>query len=477
MFISAAGLSTKNSTRIGKYYNFLLLLAFVCTIFCNQCSSEGSGWNQVPEILARIQPPVFPERDFCIMDYGAKGDGQFDCTVAFNAAISDCHNSGGGRVIVPEGKFLTGAIHLKSNVNLHLDEKAVLLFSTDYAKYLPVVFTRFEGVECLNYSPFIYAFELENIAITGDGVLDGQADNDHWWPWAGREIYGWQSALPNQFEDRWKLMQMTEENVPVEERVFGEGHYLRPNFIQFYRCKNVLVEGVTIKRSPMWEIHPVLCENVTVRDVSITSHGPNNDGCNPESSQDVLINHCYFDTGDDCIALKSGRNGDGRRINVPVKNVIIQNCIMKDGHGGVSIGSEISGSCSNIFIERCVMDSPNLERALRIKTNSLRGGTIENIHMRHINIGKVSDAILRIYFHYEEGDVGEHTPVVRNVFLEDVSSQESNYALILDGYERSPISNVNLIDCRFNGVREASILTHVQGLKMKNVYINNELQR
>jgi len=227
----------------------------------------------------------------------------------------------------------------------------------------------------------------------------------------------------------------------------------------------------------MWSIHPVLCENVTVSDVTVISHGPNNDGCNPESSQNVLIRHCYFDTGDDCIALKSGRNGDGRRINVPVKNIVIQNCIMKDGHGGVSIGSEISGNCANIFIEYCTMDSPQLERALRIKTNSMRGGVIEDIYMRHINIGKVSDAILRIYFHYEEGDAGGFTPVVRNVFLENVTSQASNYALILDGYARAPIRNVNLENCHFNGVQQPSILRHVRDLKMKNVYINGALQR
>jgi polygalacturonase len=226
----------------------------------------------------------------------------------------------------------------------------------------------------------------------------------------------------------------------------------------------------------MWEIHPVLCENVTVRKVTVISHGPNNDGCDPESSRNVLIKECYFDTGDDCIAIKSGRNGDGRRINVPSENIVIQDCHMKDGHGGVVIGSEMSGNCRNVFAENCTMDSPNLERALRIKTNSLRGGIVENIYMRNITVGKVSNAVVWIYFHYMEGDIGEHTPIVRNVYVSNVTSQESDYALLLDGYKRSPVTNIRLENCRFDGVRKASIVKNVKGLKLKDVYINGELQ-
>ena len=178
--------------------------------------------------------------------------------------------------------------------------------------------------------------------------------------------------------------------VPVPERVFGDGSNLRPNFIQPYRCKNVLVEGVTIVNSPMWEIHPVLCTNVTVRRVSINSHGPNNDGCDPESCRDVLIEDCTLDTGVDCIALKSGRNEDGRRVNTPIENVVIRKCVMKDGHGGVVIGSEVSGGARRIFAEQCRMDSPNLDRALRIKTNSVRGGYVEGVFMRDCTVGQVA---------------------------------------------------------------------------------------
>lgn len=436
------------------------------------CKHHPNGWDSVGAILERIAPPTFPTRDFVVTDFGAIGDGRSDCTAAIQAAIDECHAAGGGRVVLPVGTFFTGAIHLKSNVDFHLEKGARLLFSRDAHKYLPVVYTRFEGVECMNYSPFIYAFAQENVAITGEGTLDGQADTTVWWPWCGNPRQGWSPGEPKQDLDRERLFRMAEEGVPGEKRVFGEGHYLRPNFIQFYKCKRVLVEGVTIERSPMWAIHPVLCENVTVRGVKVISHGPNNDGCNPESSRDVLITDCYFDTGDDCIAIKSGRNADGRRVGRPSENIVVRNCTMKDGHGGVVMGSETSGGCRNIFVENCVMDSPNLDRALRIKTNSLRGGTVENVFMRNVQVGEVKEAVVHIFYHYGEGDVGFHTPVVRNIFLTNVRSKKSRYAVFVKAYERSPVRNLRLEHCSFDGVQNGNVLEHVQGLYLKDVTIN-----
>jgi polygalacturonase len=340
------------------------------------------------------------------------------------------------------------------------------------------VYTRFEGVECRNYSPFVYAYEQENIAVTGEGTLDGGAMTSVWWAWKGpwddseNTPTGWDHGKPDQRADVAKLQKMANDTLPVQDRIFGEGSYLRPNFIQPYRCKNVLIEGVTIKNSPMWVIHPVLCSNVTIKRVIIESLGPNNDGCNPESCTDVFIKDCYFNTGDDCIAIKSGRNADGRRVNVASENIVIQGCTMKDGHGGVVIGSEISGNCRNVFVENCLMDSPHLERALRIKTNSLRGGIVENIFLRNITVGEVSDAVIRIFFYYGEGDVGQHTPIVRNVYVNNLISKKSKYALFFQGYERSPISNIFLEDCKFEGVAKGNKLEYVVALKMKDVYIN-----
>jgi polygalacturonase len=360
---------------------------------------------------------------------------------------------------------------LKSHVNLHVSEGATLAFSQDPRDFLPVVFTRWEGVELMNYSPLIYAFEQENVAVTGKGTLDGQADETHWWPWKGRREPG---GAPHQGPARARLLEMAASGAPVAERVFGDGHYLRPSFIQPYRSRHVLIEGVRIVRSPMWEIHPVLCTNVTVRNVTIDTHGPNNDGCDPESCRDVLIEGCTFDTGDDCIALKSGRNDDGRRVNVPVENVIVRDCVMKDGHGGVVIGSEISGGARNVFAERCEMSSPNLDRALRIKTNSVRGGTIEHVYMRDVTVGEVAEAVLTVNFFYEEGDAGPYPPIVRDVEMRNVTSRKSKHALLLRGYAHDPIRDVRIVDCSFDGVAKPDVLEGVAKLTLRNVRINGQ---
>jgi polygalacturonase len=438
--------------------------------------TRADDWGSASDILGRIKAPVFAKRDFVVTKYGAVGDGKTDCTEAFRTAIAVANHAGGGRVMVPEGIFSTGAIHLKSNVNLHLTSGATIRFSRDPAKYLPVVFSRWEGVELMNYSPFIYAFEQENIAITGAGTLDGQADKDSWWPWNGnsRPEYGWKAGEPNQRIDRKNLMDLAEKGVPVSERVFGAGHYLRPQFIQPYRCQNVLIEGVTIRNSPMWEIHPVLCRNVTVSEVKISSHGPNNDGCDPESCTDVLIRNTSFDTGDDCIAIKSGRNADGRRLNVPSENIVIQGCVMKDGHGGVTIGSEISGGVRNVFAENCHMDSPNLDRALRIKNNAMRGGLIENIYMRNVEVGQVADSVITIDFYYEEGETGSFIPVVRNVSVSNVKSSKSKYALYFRGFKNAPITGLRFTDCVFDNVAQPNVLENVRDITLRKVRINGK---
>ena len=425
------------------------------------------GWQSVAAILARIKPPKFPARDFNITAYGAVADGQSDSTEAIRRSIEACHNAGGGRVVVPAGIFSTGAIQLKSNVNLYLSEGATLKFSTDTEKYLPAVYTRFEGTECMNYSPFIYAFEQENIAITGSGTLDGSASDANWWAWARRRG---SDEAPARSSVR-KLLDYGERGVPVKDRVFGKGEYLRPNFIQPYRSRNILIEGIHIINSPMWEIHPVLSTNITVRGVKIDSHGPNNDGCDPESSRDVLIEDCIFDTGDDCIAIKSGRDNDGRRVNVPSENIIVRNSTMKDGHGGVVMGSECSGGIRNVFIENCHMDSPNLERALRFKSNARRGGFAENVFMRNVDVGQVKEAILTIDFLYETGPNGPYKPIVRNVTLENVRSTASPRVMWIASFPGAVIDDVRFVDCIFRGVQTSEVMDASGSILFKNVKI------
>ena len=438
--------------------------------------AETDPWKTVfPSILQRIKPPRFPKRTLYLNRFGAKPDGRTDCTAAFRNAINQCSKAGGGKVVVPAGTYLTGAIHLKSNVNLEVSEGATIKFSTNPKDYLPVVFSRWEGTELFNYSPFIYAFEQQNIAITGKGTLDGQSNNEHWWPWNGRPQYGWKEGMGQQRGDRNALMTMAEKGVPVRERIFGEGHYLRPQFIQPYRCQNVLIDGVTILNSPMWEIHPVLCRNVIVQNVHINSHGPNNDGCDPESCSDVLIKGCTFDTGDDCIAIKSGRNADGRRLNAPTENIIVQDCVMKDGHGGITVGSEISGGVRNLFAENCKLDSPNLDHALRVKNNAMRGGLLEDLHFRNLEVGQVAHAVITIDFNYEEGAKGSFTPVVRNYTVDNLRSSKSKYALDVQGFPSAPIINLQLRKCTFDNVADGNIVKNVKDATLDDVKINGRI--
>jgi polygalacturonase len=438
--------------------------------------AAASPWETVmPAILEGIKPPRFPNRTFDLHNFGAKADGRTDCTASFRRAIEECAKAGGGKVVVTPGTYLTGAIHLKSNVNLEITRGATIKFSQNPKDYLPVVFSRWEGVELLNYSPFIYAFEQQNIAITGEGTLDGQSDDEHWWPWNGRPAYGWKQGMSNQRPDRTALFEMAERGVPVRERVFGDGHYLRPQFIQPYRCRNVLIDGVTIQNSPMWEIHPVRCRNVIVQNVKISSHGPNNDGCDPESCSDVLIKDCYFDTGDDCIAIKSGRNADGRRLKAPAENIIVHGCRMKDGHGGITVGSEISGGVRNLFAENCRLDSQNLDHALRVKNNAMRGGVLEGLHFRNLEIGQVAHAVITIDFNYEEGAKGSFTPVVRDYTVDNLRSARSKLALDVQGLPAAPIINLRLTNCTFDNVAEGNIVKNVKNATMDNVRINGRV--
>jgi polygalacturonase len=393
-------------------------------------------------VIASIKRTEFPARDFLLTDFHP-ADGNV-VTTAIAAAIAACHQAGGGRVVIPAGLWHTGAIHLKSNVNLHLEKNAVLQFSTDPAAYLPYVFTRWEGVELFGYSPLIYAFEQENIAITGEGILEGSGSPTAWWPWKGKWKHTpWPlDANVDQSQTRDPLFAMAQAGIPVSERVF-ERNWLRPPFIQPYRCRRVLVEGVTIRNSPFWLLNPVLCTDVVVHKVNFVSHGPNSDGCDPESCNRVLISDCLFDTGDDCIALKSGRNNDGRRLATPVQNVVIQDCVMKAGHGGVVLGSEISGGAHHIFARRLRMSSPDLERGLRIKTNSLRGGVIDTVLFSDIQIGQVKDAIV-INFYYEEGDAGDHLPQVGNIFISQVQIKQAERLFEIRGLPRAPVGRVQL---------------------------------
>jgi polygalacturonase len=441
-------------------------------------TDSREAWERAADIARNVQPPTFPQRVFDIAKFGAVPNGQTLATAAIARAIAACSKAGGGRVLVPPGIFVTGAVHLLSDVELHVAEGATLRFDTNPASY-PIVFTRWEGMELMNYSPLIYARRQKNIAITGKGTLDGQGSEQHWWSWKGRwggtTEYGWKEGMPTQLPARARLFQMAEDGVPVEKRVFGDGSYLRPPFIQPYECENVLIEGVRVRNSPFWNIHPVLCRNVTLCGVDVYGHGPNNDGTDPESVDHMLIEDCTFDTGDDCIAVNSGRNADGRRINAPSQNILVRNCRMREGHGGVVVGSQISGGARWVFAENCHMDSPDLWYAIRFKNNALRGGLLENFYYRDIDVGQVGRAAITCDFNYEEGANGPFTPQLRNVVVERLRVRNAVRVLDSQGLPRAPIGDITLKDCSFDGVTQPSIVRYTRAVNLEKVHVNQQL--
>ena len=451
----------------------------------------GQGWDEAKyrQIEQSIREPQFADRAFPITKYGANTEAPAAKNQkAIQKAIDQCSKKGGGRVIVPAGqKYLTAAIQLKDGVNLVVEEGAVLEFVFEPELY-PIVETSWEGLECFNLSPCVYAFKAKDIAITGKGTIDGGGSNDTWWPWNGNPHYGWKEGIISQRAgSRARLLKNGEDGVPMynekgertPERCFGPQDGLRPQLVSFNKCEGILLEDVTLLRSPFWVIHPLHSTDITVRRVKMINDGPNGDGCDPECCDRVLIEDCFFNTGDDCIAIKSGRNRDGRERNMASKNIIIRNCEMKNGHGGVVIGSEISGGCQNVFAHDCVMDSPELERVLRIKTNSCRGGIIENINMKDVKVGVCKESVLKINLDYEHNEVccrGNY-PTVRNIYMENVTSEQSKYGVQIIGLDEDTyVYDVNVKNCKFNGVQSGNFKSgKTRNISFDNLFINGSL--
>lgn len=451
----------------------------------------ASAWDDVKykQIEKSIRMPQFADRTFDIKKYGASLDATpAQNQKAINKAIEACSKAGGGRVVIPAGTWKTGALRMKSHVNLVIEKGATLFFHFDRALY-PLVETRWEGLDCINYSPLIYAFRETDIAVTGEGTIDGNGSDDTWWLMSGKTPKSRDVVVEEKQQNpggRADLLKMAEDGVPIEKRVFGPKKGLRPQMINFNQCDGILIEGVTMVRSPFWVMHPLLSKNITVRNVTVHNDGPNGDGCDPESCENVLIENCVFDTGDDCIAIKSGRNEDGREggkgryVGRPSKNIIVRNCIMKDGHGGVVLGSEISGGCNNVFVENCKMDSPNLDRILRIKTNSCRGGVIEDIYMRNVEVGQCAEAVLKINLDYEPKEIGRRGfyPIVRNVYMENVTCKKSKYGIMVVAFDdRTNVYNINLKNCKFDGVygKPVYITGKTKDMNYDNLFINGSM--
>jgi polygalacturonase len=388
-----------------------------------------------PFDMPALTVPAFADKSFDITNYNAVGDAKTINTKAFANAIAACSKAGGGKVIVPAGKWLTGPIHFKSNVNLHISEGAEVLFSTDFNAYLPVVLSRYEGIELYNYSPCIYANGCENIAITGTGILNGQGKA--WWRWK------------RQSERSVKKMhEMAAAGVPPEKRVFGtEDDAIRPNFVVTINCMNVLMEGFTITNGPMWTIHPIYSENVIIRNVRFKTYGPNGDGIDPDSCRNMLIENCLFDTDDDAIAFKSGRDSDGWRVNKPCENIVVRGCrfgLGKECDGVVSIGSEMSGDVRNIYIHDCTFTKTG--RGVRIKSRRGRGGIVENIWLENLTMNSVDDDALLLNSFYEGGldPKSNKAPLFRNINVKNLVCTGTEEAIVIRGLPEMPIEHVTL---------------------------------
>lgn len=432
---------------------------------------------EAPFKMPAIEVPVFPARDFCITDYGAKDGDEADNTEAIRKAIAACHESGGGRVVVPKGKWFTGPVHLKSNVNLHLEEGGELCFSDKPQDYLPAVPSSWEGWECYNYSPLVYAFECENIAISGKGTLRPHMGT--WKKWFAR---------PNAHMDALKrLYEMGSKGVPVEQRQMAEGeNNMRPQLIQFNRCRNILIEDIKIRQSPFWTIHLFMCDSAVVRRVDSYAHGHNNDGIDPEMTSNLLIEDCRFDQGDDAIAIKAARNQDGWRLNKPTENVVIRNCTVINGHQLVAIGSELSAGIRNVYVHDCKWQDKGTTttpfNVLLIKTNHRRGGFVENITVENIDasnakfrngvLGIETDVLYqwRNLVHTYEVRI---TPISR-ITVKNVQVGSTATPFRILGDKRKPVRDILIDNISIDTVTgQKNRYENAENIKESNIHIRN----
>ncbi|RKD90912.1 glycoside hydrolase family 28 protein [Mangrovibacterium diazotrophicum] len=436
-----------------------LLLPLLIALICFSCSTKQSKLTtttiqvEAPFKMPAVTIPDFTNcKKFLITDFGALKGDKDKTSAAIAAAIDEANKAGGGIVVIPEGEWLTGQLHFKSNVNLHLEKGAVLLFNDDPKDYLPPVHTSWEGLECYNYSPLVYAYECKNVAITGEGEL--KAKMDFWRTWFPRPS-GHMNSLK-------RLYTMMVDDVPVEERVMvNDTANLRPHFIQFNRSENILLDGVKITNSPFWTIHPYLCKNVVLRNLHVYAHGHNNDGVDPEMTQNMLIENCEFDQGDDAIAVKSGRNQDAWRLNTPTKNLVIRNCYVRNGHQLLAVGSEMSGGVENVYMDSCtVADGASMFHLVFLKTNERRGGFIRSIYVSNVKGDKMREGVFGIETDvlYQWRDlvptVERRLTPISDIHLENVHANNAKFISRILGQKELPVENIFLTNVVADTIRE-----------------------
>ncbi|MBL7116126.1 MAG: glycoside hydrolase family 28 protein [Kiritimatiellae bacterium] len=419
---------------------------------------------KAPFDMPQLQRPKFQDKTFSIEKYGAKqckwgATPLVKSTDAIKEAIAACNKAGGGKVLIPKGDWVTGAVHLKSNVNLHLEEGATLHFSDNPKDYLPVVYVRWEGVECYNYSPLVYAPNCENIAITGKGTLNGHGKK--WWP----------------FKKRSGRNRVAAAKQPLEKRKFGYKAGVtsqRPVLLCPWKSKNVLIEGVTLIDPPFWTVQPVYCENVIIRGITVNSRkGPNGDGIDIDSCKNVLIEYNDLKTNDDAVCLKSGLNEDGMKIGIPTENVVVRNFLARDvktGSGGIVVGSEMSGGVRNIYVhdahfERC-------DRGIRFKSCKGRGGVVENCWFENITMKDIRRQSFNINTAYDKQARGK-APLFQKLFLKNIKVEGTSKAIDLIGLPDKKFNTIEVVDSTFTGAKEGAAVKNATGVRFKNVKIQS----
>ncbi|MFH5831159.1 glycoside hydrolase family 28 protein [Halalkalibaculum sp. DA3122] len=418
-----------------------------------------------PFPMAELQRPGFPDTTFNIQDYGAvplEKDSSFKNTGAIHRAIEAAHDIGGGTIVIPKGGWLTGPIHLMSNINLYIADGATVYFSTDKEDYLPVVPQRYEGVEAYNYSPLIYARNVKNVAVIGRGTLDAQGA--HWWSW---------------FEEHGAPPRGIATKVPLSRRDFGKGagnEGMRPNFMVFWKSEDILVEGITLNDSPMWNVHLVYSKRAIIRNITVNSlDAPNGDGVVLDSSRDILVEYNHFETGDDAVVLKSGFNEEGLQIDIPTKNVVVRNFEARDvrtGSGGIVFGSETSGGINNVYVHNAYFEGA--DRGIRFKTERGRGNVIEDIFIRNIRMRDIENQAINFNTFYTGPEATGPAPLIRNIEIRDVQIDSVPTAISLIGLPEKWLENITLQNIQVSNAGEGARIERVKNLTLHNVDIQSE---
>jgi polygalacturonase len=427
---------------------------------CSDREGTAEAWKMADRIAKQVVLPEIPADTFDLAAYGGSGDGLTDNKPAFDQAVGACSEAGGGVLLVRPGDYLVnGPIHLESHINLHLQQGARIFFGSEPADYLPMVLTSWEGTRCYNYSPFIYAYRVTDVAITGSGTIDGEGAE----PWNGWKEF--------QEPDQRLIRMMNNDTVPISERLFGEGHYLRPHLVQFYKSGNILVEGVHITDSPFWCLHFVYSNNITVRGVTYDAYNLNNDGIDPESSENILIEDVTFGNRDDNIAIKSGRDLDARTLGIPSRNIVIRNCRFK-GHNAIAVGSEMSGGVENVFVEDCGV-AGKVEYGFYLKGNRDRGGYVSDIYARNIQFDTTRAAIVIDSNYKNQGSCCP--PLFSNIHAERITAVHAiDYGIYLKGYAESPLDSVYISRVTVESAGEPLFFEEVEHLSLKKVSINGK---